>query len=94
MFGRLVHLSIDALIISAFLAGVKRSTGLTYVLPRMVLHRCMLNGVAGLLYHKCQTKMCDVSLEIKSMDERLTLVSRRAAAFIPGNRFVFSSYRW
>ncbi|KAH8105500.1 DUF1748-domain-containing protein [Cristinia sonorae] len=29
MFGKLFHLGIDALLISAFLAGVKRSTGLT-----------------------------------------------------------------
>ncbi|KAG8904020.1 hypothetical protein FRB99_002362 [Tulasnella sp. 403] len=29
MLGRIVHYSIDAVIISAFLAGVKRSTGLT-----------------------------------------------------------------
>lgn len=31
MFGKLFHLGLDALLISAFLAGVKRSTGLTYV---------------------------------------------------------------
>ncbi|TCD70463.1 hypothetical protein EIP91_003224 [Steccherinum ochraceum] len=29
MFGKLFHLGIDALLISAFLAGIKRSTGLT-----------------------------------------------------------------
>ncbi|KAF8313052.1 DUF1748-domain-containing protein [Clavulina sp. PMI_390] len=29
MFGRLFHLGVDLVIISAFLAGVKRSTGLT-----------------------------------------------------------------
>jgi len=29
MLGRLVHLGIDAVLISAFLAGVKRSTGIT-----------------------------------------------------------------
>lgn len=29
MFGKLFHLGLDALLISAFLAGVKRSTGLT-----------------------------------------------------------------
>ena len=29
MLGKLVHLGFDALLISAFLAGVKRSTGLT-----------------------------------------------------------------
>ncbi|KAF8342339.1 uncharacterized protein EI90DRAFT_3116289 [Cantharellus anzutake] len=32
MFGRLVHYGFDALLISAFLAGIKRSTGLT---PRL-----------------------------------------------------------
>lgn len=31
MFGWLFHLGLDALIISAFLAGIRRSTGLTYV---------------------------------------------------------------
>jgi Fungal protein of unknown function (DUF1748) len=31
MFGKLFHLGVDAILISAFLAGVKRSTGLTYV---------------------------------------------------------------
>ena len=31
MLGKLVHLTADALIISAFLAGIKRSTGLTSV---------------------------------------------------------------
>jgi hypothetical protein len=32
MLGKLVHIGFDALLITAFLAGVKRSTGLTYVL--------------------------------------------------------------
>ena len=32
MLGKIFHLGIDALLISAFLAGIKRSTGLTYVL--------------------------------------------------------------
>ncbi len=31
MLGKLVHIGFDALLISAFLAGVKRNTGLTYV---------------------------------------------------------------
>jgi hypothetical protein len=31
MLGKLVHLGIDAMLLSAFLAGVKRSTGLTCV---------------------------------------------------------------
>jgi hypothetical protein len=31
MLGKLIHLGFDALLISTFLAGVKRSTGLTYV---------------------------------------------------------------
>ncbi|KIM33430.1 hypothetical protein M408DRAFT_326146 [Serendipita vermifera MAFF 305830] len=29
MFGKLIHYSFDALLISAFLAGIKRNTGLT-----------------------------------------------------------------
>jgi len=29
MLGKLVHLGLDAVLISAFLAGIKRSTGLT-----------------------------------------------------------------
>jgi Fungal protein of unknown function (DUF1748) len=31
MLGKLVHFGIDAMILSAFLAGIKRSTGLTCV---------------------------------------------------------------
>lgn len=31
MLGKLVHLGIDAMLLSAFLAGIKRSTGLTCV---------------------------------------------------------------
>lgn len=30
MFGRLIHLGFDALLITALLAGIKRTTGLTY----------------------------------------------------------------
>ncbi|ETW84501.1 hypothetical protein HETIRDRAFT_473148 [Heterobasidion irregulare TC 32-1] len=35
MFGTLIHLGIDALIVSAFLAGVKRNTGLTPALAQV-----------------------------------------------------------
>ncbi|KAF8592483.1 DUF1748-domain-containing protein [Ramaria rubella] len=35
MFSTLIHLGIDALLVSAFLAGIKRSTGLTPVLSRV-----------------------------------------------------------
>ncbi|KAK0490656.1 hypothetical protein IW261DRAFT_1433357 [Armillaria novae-zelandiae] len=35
MLGKLVHLGIDAIIISAFLAGVKRTTGLTPALGQV-----------------------------------------------------------
>jgi len=35
MFGKLVHLGFDALLISAFLAGIKRSTGLSPALARV-----------------------------------------------------------
>ncbi|KAI9430917.1 hypothetical protein H4582DRAFT_2013278 [Lactarius indigo] len=35
MFGKLMHLGFDALLISAFLAGVKRTTGLTPALSQV-----------------------------------------------------------
>jgi len=35
MFGKLVHLGFDALLISAFLAGIKRSTGLAPALSQV-----------------------------------------------------------
>ncbi|ESK93613.1 hypothetical protein Moror_1619 [Moniliophthora roreri MCA 2997] len=35
MLGKLVHLGFDALLISAFLAGVKRTTGLTPALSQV-----------------------------------------------------------
>jgi len=35
MLGRIIHLGIDALLISAFLAGIKRSTGLTPTLSQV-----------------------------------------------------------
>jgi len=35
MLGRLVHLGIDAILLSAFLAGIKRSTGLTPALSHV-----------------------------------------------------------
>ncbi|KAG9042046.1 hypothetical protein FS837_011390 [Tulasnella sp. UAMH 9824] len=35
MFGRLIHYGFDAFLLSAFLAGVKRSTGLTPALSRV-----------------------------------------------------------
>ncbi|KAF9246890.1 DUF1748-domain-containing protein [Melanogaster broomeanus] len=35
MFGKLFHLGFDALLISAFLAGVRRSTGLTPALSQV-----------------------------------------------------------
>lgn len=33
MLGKLVHIGVDAVLISAFLAGIKRTTGLTCVPP-------------------------------------------------------------
>jgi hypothetical protein len=35
MFGKLVHLGFDAILISAVLAGIKRSTGLTPALTQV-----------------------------------------------------------
>lgn len=34
VLGRLTHYAFDAVLISAFLAGIKRSTGLTYAQPQ------------------------------------------------------------
>ena len=38
MFGKLVHLGFDALLVATLLAGIKRTTGLTYGL------NCRLRG--------------------------------------------------
>ncbi|KAH9983493.1 DUF1748-domain-containing protein [Russula compacta] len=35
MLGKLVHIGIDAVLISAFLAGIKRTTGLTPLLAQV-----------------------------------------------------------
>jgi len=35
MLGRVVHLGVDAILLSAFLAGIKRSTGLTPALSQV-----------------------------------------------------------
>jgi hypothetical protein len=35
MFGRLTHLAFDALLVTAFLAGIRRTTGLTYAASSM-----------------------------------------------------------
>ncbi|KAI4524881.1 DUF1748-domain-containing protein [Schizophyllum commune] len=35
MFGKLTHLAFDAILISAFLAGIKRTTGLTPALSQV-----------------------------------------------------------
>lgn len=37
MFGKLTHLAFDALLIAGFLAGIRRTTGLTCVLPSSAL---------------------------------------------------------
>ncbi|KAF8165123.1 hypothetical protein B0H34DRAFT_223776 [Crassisporium funariophilum] len=55
MLGKIVHIGFDALLIAAFLAGVKRTTGLTYVFDkggRSFTHIC----VAGLHCRKSRTK--------------------------------------
>lgn len=47
--GRLTHYAFDAILISAFLAGIKRSTGLTYAIPilssptRLIQHGLLFN---------------------------------------------------
>jgi hypothetical protein len=44
MLGKLVHLTADALIISAFLAGIKRSTGVTFVAPELAVCSALLGS--------------------------------------------------
>ncbi|KAF3909267.1 hypothetical protein ABW20_dc0106403 [Dactylellina cionopaga] len=38
LIGKLIHFSVDAVIVSAFLAGVKRSTGLSIIDPEYLCH--------------------------------------------------------
>ena len=58
-----VHLGIDALLISAFLAGIRRTTGLTCVsfIILQVLSRRSVFIIIDLPFHKSQTKMFAVS---------------------------------
>ena len=46
MFGGLFHLTVDALLVSAFLAGIRRTTGLTYVLASYLVHNTHLDMAA------------------------------------------------
>ena len=58
MLGKLVHLGIDAMLISAFLAGIKRSTGLTCVsLPSLT--PCSL---------LCPVSNCELTYPLASRD--------------------------
>jgi hypothetical protein len=62
MFGKLFHLGMDALIISAFLAGVRRSTGLTYVsMPLTAANEALTLTAVDPHYLKFQTKTFVVS---------------------------------
>lgn len=58
MFGSLFRLAIDALLLSAFLAGIRRATGLTYVCRR---HRCARSPPTDRRYHKYRTRTFAVS---------------------------------
>lgn len=65
MLGKLVHIGFDALLISAFLAGVKRNTGLTYATPCWLYpssssHTPLLCSVDPSC-QRFQTRTCDVS---------------------------------
>ena len=68
MFGSLFHLGIDALIVSAFLAAVKRSTGLTYVIEAVFFHGTTSNKISmyflflDLRYPKSLTRTFGVCL--------------------------------
>ena len=73
MFGSLFHLAVDALLVSAFLAGVRRSTGLTYVElavlgPRSPPLRPVLSQVPNKdvrrEWHPCFTTLSDQASEL------------------------------
>ncbi|KAF9569458.1 DUF1748-domain-containing protein [Agrocybe pediades] len=77
MLGKLVHLSIDAILISAFLAGVKRTTGLTPALSqvknkdvRSFLNSYLEFGEPSLLVFACATLMALKSQESMLLTSR------------------------
>ena len=76
MLGKLVHLGIDAMLLSAFLAGIKRSTGLTCVslshfqTPHSLLHPV---SICELTYPlaPCDTTECRPALtQVPNKDVR------------------------
>lgn len=65
MFGTLIHLGIDAALLSAFLAGIRRTTGLTFVVSMFtswILFDKFIPS-ADRSYLTCPTRMSDVSFE-------------------------------
>lgn len=67
MFGKLFHLGLDALLISAFLAGVKRSTGLTFV-KVLDVYNLALILLVDLSSPRSLIKIFDVGLFLLSHD--------------------------
>lgn len=64
MLGRLVHIGFDAVLISALLAGIRRSTGLTYVNAFIGFRGSLPNELgylADLRWRMYQTRTYDVS---------------------------------
>ncbi|KAA8577117.1 hypothetical protein EYC84_007118 [Monilinia fructicola] len=50
MLGKLTHYAFDAVLLSAFLAGMKRSTGLTCVYPYTFLRAIILRNVRQVVH--------------------------------------------
>lgn len=78
MFGSLFRLAFDALLVSAFLAGVKRSTGLTYVLVSHFFRHTHLDA-SVLRYPKYLTRTFAVSTVFHSLLSHVSSSHRIAA---------------
>lgn len=59
--GRLTHYAFDAVLISAFLAGVRRSTGLTYVILFRPLSTAAAAQHNGHLLLPCASELTDTT---------------------------------
>lgn len=68
MLGKLVHIGFDVLLISALLAGIKRSTGLTYAYAFSYAFSAIDNGITpDLNSQRSLTRTCVVSHDLQSM---------------------------
>jgi len=75
MIGKLVHLGFDALLIATLLAGIKRTTGLTYAKPSLLPER-ELDDLTGTLSDRnslpFRTKIFDVRNPVMCVIPSLT----------------------